>query len=217
MEYQVTQNPEFLLSETVLETLFGTILVILLITLVLGIIVLIAQVKAYKKAGEEGWKAIIPVYNQYTLCNIVGINPMWILIVVLSSFLSSIPLIGLVSSIASIYFTVLLNVSVAKSYGKSTAFAIGLIFLPFIFWPIIGFGKANYIGKNPMQDLIFKNYNNNQTTTQTPNPTPNQNQNINEQISNLEEEKAISYCTNCGQAFYENTSAFCSNCGAKRG
>jgi hypothetical protein len=34
----------------------------------------------------------------------------------------------------------------AKSFRQGTGFAIGLIFLPFIFIPILGFGDASYAG-----------------------------------------------------------------------
>ena len=35
---------------------------------------------------------------------------------------------------------------VAKNFGKGTGFGIGLAFLGFIFYPILGFGSATYQG-----------------------------------------------------------------------
>ena len=117
----------------------------------------------FKKANEEGWKALIPIYNTYTLCKIVGVNPWWILIVALSPVLNVIPVIGgLASLAASIYFSILLYVGLARSFKKEDAYAIGLILLPIIFLPILAFGKENkYVGKNPMKDIIFDNINQN--------------------------------------------------------
>lgn len=58
--------------EKLLE-LFGatTIMVIGLMTLVIAILVIVAMWKIFKKAGEPGWKAIIPIYNNYILFKIV--------------------------------------------------------------------------------------------------------------------------------------------------
>jgi hypothetical protein len=42
---------------------------------------------------------------------------------------------------------------VATSFGKDTGFGIGLIFLGFIFYPILGFGDAKYIGPNGIHTM----------------------------------------------------------------
>ena len=136
----------------------ATMAIILLIYLV----VVIAYWKILKKGGKPGWASLIPIYNVYELCKMVGVNPLWILIVFLSGFLNIIPIIGsLVSLAAVIYFQVLLNVSLARSFNKSDGYAAGLIFLPVIFYPMLGFGSATYVGQNPMKDFIFKNDNQN--------------------------------------------------------
>lgn len=41
---------------------------------------------------------------------------------------------------------IMLYMDVAKSFGKGTGFALGLIFLAPIFWLILGFGDARYVG-----------------------------------------------------------------------
>jgi hypothetical protein len=48
--------------------------------------------------------------------------------------------------IANIIFAIMMVNLLAKSYGKDTGFTIGLIFLPFIFYPILGLGDAEYQG-----------------------------------------------------------------------
>ena len=40
-------------------------------------------------------------------------------------------------------------IEMAKMFGKETAFAIGMIFLGFIFIPILGFGDAKFQGEVP--------------------------------------------------------------------
>jgi len=50
-----------------------------------------------------------------------------------------IPLVNLVIGI-------IVTMAVAKSFGKDTAFGIGLLLLGFIFYPILAFGSARYVG-----------------------------------------------------------------------
>jgi len=101
-----------------------------LLTLGIIIVVFVSLWKIFEKAGEKGWKGIIPFYNTIILLKIVG-KPWWWLLFML------IPLVGL---IWQVWMTNLLS----KSFGKSTGFTVGLVFLPFIFFPILGFGKAVY-------------------------------------------------------------------------
>ena len=35
---------------------------------------------------------------------------------------------------------------ISKSFGKDEGFTVGLILLGIVFWPILGFGDARYIG-----------------------------------------------------------------------
>jgi hypothetical protein len=40
--------------------------------------------------------------------------------------------------------SIILSVDIAKDFGKGIPFALGLIFLGFIFCPILGFGDTQY-------------------------------------------------------------------------
>ena len=143
-----------------LALLGGFFIVFMLICLAVAVVSIIGMWKMFTKAGEEGWKSIIPIYNMVTLCKIVGVSPWWILIVFVAGLLNFIPIIGaLVNLAASIYFSILLCVSTANSFGKDTGFAVGLFFLSPIFYCILGFGSAKYEGAKPMNDIIFKNNN----------------------------------------------------------
>ena len=141
-----------------LAVLGGFFIIIMLISLAIAIVSIIGMWKMFTKAGEEGWKSIIPIYNMITLCKIVGVSPWWILIVFVSGLLGIIPILGSLLNLAvSIYFSILLCVSTANSFGKDTGFAVGLFFLSPIFYCILGFGSAKYEGAKPMNDIIFKN------------------------------------------------------------
>ena len=86
----------------------------------------------FTKASERGWKAIIPIWNTLIVLKISG-RPWWWIILFL------IPLVNIVVYIVLYY-------SLAKSFAKGIGFAVGLIILPLIFLPILGFGSASYAG-----------------------------------------------------------------------
>lgn len=86
--------------------------------------------KVFEKAGQPGWAAIIPFYNLYIMLKIAK-KPGWWLI------LMFIPLVNLV-------IFILTYIAFAKAFGKGTGFALGLVFLGFIFFPLLAFGDAQY-------------------------------------------------------------------------
>ena len=104
----------------------------LLVMLACAVIMIASMWKVFTKAGQPGWAAIVPVYNLIVLLQIVG-KPLWWILLML------IPLVNFV-------IVILVYIDLAKSFGKSTGFGIGLVFLSFIFFPILGFGDARYIG-----------------------------------------------------------------------
>jgi hypothetical protein len=88
--------------------------------------------KVFTKAGQPGWASIIPIYNVYIWCKIVG-RPGWWVILLLIPFVNFI-------------VAIILSIDLAKSFGKGVGFGLGLALLGFIFWPILGFGSAQFQG-----------------------------------------------------------------------
>ncbi len=88
--------------------------------------------KVFVKAGKPGWAAIVPIYNVIVIMEIAG-KPVWWFILLF------IPIVNLVISI-------IVYIELAKKFGKGSGFGIGLAFLGIIFFPILGFGDAKYIG-----------------------------------------------------------------------
>jgi len=101
--------------------------------LIFAVLVIAGLWKTFKKAGRPGWAAIIPFYNLYIMIKIAGKPGWWLL-------LYFIPIISLIIHI-------IISISFAKAYGRSTAFGLILIWL---FLPIgaliLGFGKSTYKG-----------------------------------------------------------------------
>src|SRR5215208_609412 len=100
--------------------------------LLIALVLIVAMWKVFTKAGQPGWASIIPLYNWYILCKIVG-RPGWWVILLLIPFLNFI-------------VAIILCIDLAKSFGKGVGFGLGLAFLGVIFFPILGFGSAQYQG-----------------------------------------------------------------------
>ena len=86
--------------------------------------------KVFTKAGQPGWASIIPIYNAIVWLRIAG-RPGWWIILLL------IPIVGFVIAIV-------VSIDFAKKFGKGAGFAMGLVFLGFIFYPILAWGSAKY-------------------------------------------------------------------------
>ena len=100
----------------------------------LVIIALFAWVfwRIFEKAGKPGWAALIPIYNIVVFLDIIG-RPVWWIILLF------IPIVNVI-----VGFIVALDLS--RSFGHDLAFALGLFFLGFIFYPILAFGSDTYRG-----------------------------------------------------------------------
>jgi hypothetical protein len=128
---------------------------------IIYIIDVIGMFKVFEKCGLEGWKAIIPFYNDYVFAEKVWVPNyvlcLWIACIVNWVIVSPIShsggfigiLFSLVGFILSIFFIVVRGrfcYWIAKSFGYDVGFAVGLFFLPFVFYLILGFGAAEYRG-----------------------------------------------------------------------
>jgi hypothetical protein len=96
----------------------------------ISVLMIVCQWKIYVKAGQPGWASIVPIYNIIVLIKICRKEPIWLLYILIP--------------IVNIYFLVSLINSLSKAFGKTEGFTAGLIFLGFIFYPILAFGDATY-------------------------------------------------------------------------
>lgn len=103
-----------------------------LIYLAFIIAVIVGMFKTFKKMGyDDAWWIIVPILNIIFILKVVE-KPLWWIVLLFIPF---------VNLIVGIYISWLLSSKVAKAYGKSDGFAIGLLLLGWIFYPILGFGK----------------------------------------------------------------------------
>lgn len=132
-----------ILGEPVELPSFKIFCVFFLVAIVLAIIQVVAMWKVYEKAGEAGWASLIPIYNVYVLARIGG-KPGWMgIVAALAGFIPFVgPIIGWV-------LFIMISIGVAETFGKGILFGLGLCFLSWIFYPILGFGSADASGPAP--------------------------------------------------------------------
>jgi hypothetical protein len=101
-----------------------------LILLLFVVLPVVGLWQVFVKAGEKGWKAIIPIYNLIVLLKVVGREWWWVL-------LWLVPIVGIVVGIVICH-------DLSKAFGHGVGFTIGPVFLPMIFLLILGFGSSSY-------------------------------------------------------------------------
>ena len=111
-----------------------------IIYLAIVVIVIAGMWKTFEKAGQPGWGCIIPIYNIYLMTKIAAKPAWWVI-------MFFIPLVNIV-------FAIMLYNEIAKKFGQGIGFTIGLILLPFVFFPILGFGDYTY-----QNEVIFRSHN----------------------------------------------------------
>ena len=151
----------------------SVIAVVMVSAIAFWVLTIIASWKILQKAGEPGWKAIIPIYNVYMLYKIVGMAG-WFWGLLAASFIFSIVtaidgtaevmgytgttqsmavdwskhILTVIAMLAYMIFALVAEIiyvnKTSKSFGHGVGFAIGLFFLQPIFWLILGFDKSKY-------------------------------------------------------------------------
>ncbi len=110
----------------------GAGLGVMLLWVAIVLTVIIGMWKVFTKAGQPGWAILIPIYNTIVMLKIAR-RPVWWLILLF------IPFVNIVISIV-------VSIDIANGFGKGAGFGLGLAFLPFIFYPVLGFGDSKYTG-----------------------------------------------------------------------
>jgi hypothetical protein len=116
--------------------------------LAIVVFLIAAMWKLFEKAGQPGWAAIVPIYNTYIMLKIGGKPGWWLL-------LMFIPVVNIIFAVRMINM-------ISKSFGKDEGFTVGLVLLGIVFFPILGFGEARYLGPygNPEEWEARRNQNN---------------------------------------------------------
>lgn len=128
--------------------------------LAIAVFSIVCMWKVFEKAGEAGWKSLIPIYNVYVYMKICWEGKYFFYIIlgaVAASILASVGIASNSSAAAGIcgflalavYIGILVlaiisTVKLAKRFGKSNGFAVGLILLSVVFLAILAFDSSDY-------------------------------------------------------------------------
>lgn len=82
--------------------------------------------RAFSKAGAPGWAVLVPVYNLVVLARVGREKGAWVLLL----------LVPLVNVVVLGY----LSIMVARRFGRGVPFGLGLLLVPIVFYPLLGFG-----------------------------------------------------------------------------
>ena len=129
MDYYYTQSYD-MVPGTFAGAIIAFVMAWMFVILLLTVFMAICQWIIYEKAGRKGWESIIPIYNVVVAFEFLNI-PMWMIILL---FIPG----------ANVAVPIVMAVKLAERFGKTSGFAVGLIFLPVVFYPILAFGKAKF-------------------------------------------------------------------------
>lgn len=122
------------------------ILTAIVVCLVILAIVTIAEWRIFKKAGQPGWAALIPFYNDYINYKIFWGNGFLFLFSLVLSVLCRLPVIGVVAVIIDVIFYGTTQYKKSEAFGHGIPFAVGLFICPMVFEMVLAFGKDRYLG-----------------------------------------------------------------------
>ena len=187
--------------------LLTAIVIIILIPIV--VLLVIGRWKMYKKAGKQGWEAIVPFYSDWVYVEISGLEWWWFFALVITNlgilnnpengnnYVNLGTLIGLVGSFVC-------NYNISKKLHKDTGFAVLMTIFPFVLLPMIGFSDK-YKWDNSVK--VSKN---------GPFDDKKDNDTVEEKKetkdSKEKESKDSKFCPNCGNKL-DKDSKFCGKCG----
>jgi hypothetical protein len=133
MNHMAMTTPTPTLTDAQVAGLVAMSGIYLVFGLILAVISVIASWKIFSKAGQAGWKSLIPIYNVYVLLQIVGRPEWWLLLLIIPG--------------VNIVISLILSIDLGKSFGKSTAYSVVLLWLfSLVGYCLLAFGSDQYLG-----------------------------------------------------------------------
>lgn len=121
--------------EGVLSAILGLGVFFWIVMIAAVVVVCVARWKVFKKANVDGWESLIPGHCDVVELQLGGMKTAW-------WFLNLVAICG----IGPIVFTFMKSIALAKAFGKGTGFGIILALFPFVGYPILAWGSAQYVG-----------------------------------------------------------------------
>jgi hypothetical protein len=134
-QYATQQNPEAAAAVAAASVI--TLLVVLVASVVMYVVSAFFLSRIFKKAGEEPWKAWVPVYNTWVLLELGDQKGYW-------SVLAFIPPLGIVTFV----FLIMAEYKIGLKLGKEGAFVLLAVFLPLVWIIWLALDKSTWEGKD---------------------------------------------------------------------
>jgi hypothetical protein len=126
-----------------MEGLLAILGAYLVVVLAIAVLMIASMWKLFSKAGKPGWACLVPIYNYVVWLEVIK-KPIWWIILLM------IPIVNFI-------IIIIMFIEMAKAYGKSAGFGVGMLFLPYVFFPMLAFGDSKYVygdKAQPTSDLL---------------------------------------------------------------
>lgn len=108
-----------------------------LVVLTLHLLSIPGRWSTVAKAGLPGWSQIVPIFDLIMILRVAQ-RPWWWLLFLIVPFVNLIMIVKVLDD-------------VGQKFGKGLLTTIGLVFLPFITWSVLGFGSAEYQARSAVE------------------------------------------------------------------
>ena len=121
--------------EGIVATILGLGILFWLVCIAVIVLILVARWKVFKKANVDGWEALIPIHGDIVELQLSGVKTYWY-------FLNLIAICG-IGPLVLLFWK---SIALSKAFGKGTGFGVLMAFFPFVCYPILAWGNAEYVG-----------------------------------------------------------------------
>lgn len=145
---------------------FSSGIITWIIMIAIYVLFIAAEWRILTKAGEKGWKALIPIYNIYVSHHIVGMSHIWFVLEIctwiIEAVFESVRVIpgwaviafGIPTLIITILSELIHIIKMCDCFGKGTLFKIGMILVPNLFTLIIAFDGSKYQAPKHQKEVL---------------------------------------------------------------
>lgn len=134
---------------------FSLTAVCVIVAVALVALFIVAEWRILTKAGEKGWKSLIPFYNIFVSHHIVGMSHAWFIAEVITWIAEAVfeivkmphtvvLVFGIITGVFTVVSELVHIIKICNCFGKGTGFKIGMVLIPDLFLMIIAFGKSEY-------------------------------------------------------------------------
>ena len=130
-------------TEEIVKAILGIGVMFWIVLIAVAVLIYVAKWKVFKKANKDGWEALIPVHSDIIELQLGGIKTYWWFL----NCIAVIPFLGwFLGWIPMLILAFWKSIALAKAFGKGAGFGVLLALFPFVMYPILAWGSAEYIG-----------------------------------------------------------------------